>query len=59
MTSCHYLTIDEKIALINDYAHPHPQTHQLVSDLALKLTDAYIDSKTNKQSSIMDFFRKA
>ena len=36
-----------------------PQLHRLVTDLELKLIDAYIDSKTNKQSSIMDFFQKA
>ncbi|CAF5037718.1 unnamed protein product [Rotaria sp. Silwood1] len=36
-----------------------PQLHQLVTELESKLTDAYIDSKTSKQSSIIDFFPKA
>ena len=36
-----------------------PQLYQLVTDLESKLTDAYIDSKTSKQSSIIDFFPKA
>ena len=35
-----------------------PELHQLVTDLGSKLTDAYIDSKTNKQSSITDFFQR-
>ena len=33
-----------------------PELHSLMSDLEWKLTDSYIDSKTSKQSSIMDFF---
>ena len=33
-----------------------PELHSLMSDLESKLTDSYIDSKTSKQSSIMDFF---
>ncbi len=36
-----------------------PELHQLVADLESKLTDVYIDSKSNKQSSILDFFQKA
>ncbi|CAF3961826.1 unnamed protein product [Rotaria sp. Silwood1] len=36
-----------------------PQLHQLVTELESKLTDAYIDSKTSKQSSTIDFFPKA
>ena len=35
------------------------QLYQLVTDLESKLTDAYIDSKSSKQSSIIDFFPKA
>ena len=33
-----------------------PELHHLVSDLQSKLTDAYIDSRSSKQSSITDFF---
>ena len=33
-----------------------PELHSLISDLESKLTDSYIESKTSKQSSIMDFF---
>lgn len=35
-----------------------PELHQLVTNLESKLTDAYIEAKTNKQSSITDFFRR-
>lgn len=35
-----------------------PELHQLVSELESKLTDTYIDSKSNKQSSITDFFNR-
>ena len=35
-----------------------PELHQLVSELESKLTDTSIDSKSNEQSSITDFFKR-
>jgi hypothetical protein len=37
----------------------HPDLHQLVSELDVKLTDIYLDSRVAKQSSITDFFQKS
>ena len=34
-----------------------PEFHLLILDLKSKLTDVYGDSKTNKQSSITEFFK--
>ena len=36
-----------------------PELHQLITSLKSKLADAYLDSKTNKQSSVTDFFENA
>ncbi len=50
----------EMIRKLHLLASTHqPELHQLVADLESKLTDVYIDSKTNKQSSILDYFQKA
>lgn len=35
-----------------------PELHEVVANLESKLVDIYIDSKSNKQTSITDFFRK-
>jgi hypothetical protein len=37
----------------------HPDLHQRVSELEVKLADIYLDSRAAKQSSITDFFQKS
>ena len=35
----------------------HPELHQFVTQLQSKLIDAYVQSDTSKQKSILDFFK--
>ncbi|CAF3615439.1 unnamed protein product, partial [Rotaria sordida] len=36
----------------------YPQLHKLISELESKLTDVYIDSKKQKQTTIENFFKQ-